>query len=407
LRIALLSMIEPSADGAHATRVARARLSVGGIAVARHQLALALALGVERVVCITAPADPVLTTLQHAAERVGASFHRISGLHGLLGLVTANDEVIALADGLLAWPDVAVDLLGEGHAVLTQPVESGMAMGFERLDINNASAGAMRVPGHLVERMAGLPGDCDVFATLQRVALQAGVPQRPLPDDVLGAPHWLLVRSDAEAHGIEPGWIAAHTALPRHAGPSAMLAGLGVRWLGPALLHAGTHGTVVAAAALVMSLLALMLGWFGYPVLGLGAAALAWVWFCSAALFGRVERNALRLPRPRVAPVASYAWIMDVTLLLLLTWNPQGNAGMAGLWHRAFSPLMLLGLMRLVPQIVGGGWSPWLRDRAVLALLLTGAAMAGVLGGAVSLIALGLLVCAIVCIDRPAGPPQD
>ena len=45
---------------------------------------------------------PEIAALQHEAERAGARFQLIPGPRGLLGQVTANDEVIALADGLFA-----------------------------------------------------------------------------------------------------------------------------------------------------------------------------------------------------------------------------------------------------------------------------------------------------------------
>jgi hypothetical protein len=60
LRVAILSLIEPAEvarppEGA-ASAPARGLLRLGGHALARHQLGLALALGAERVICLIGPA---------------------------------------------------------------------------------------------------------------------------------------------------------------------------------------------------------------------------------------------------------------------------------------------------------------------------------------------------------------
>lgn len=396
MRVAVLSLIHPAQDAGGSPR---GLLRVGGHTLARHQLALALALGCERVICITpASADPDILALQHAAESAGALFHRVPGLHGLLALVAAGDEVIALGDGLLAWPDEVVRLLGAGPVVLAQPVELGLLAGFERLDINHASAGAMRVPGRLIEALGEMPSDVDIFSCLQRIALQAGVPQRALPDDLAASGHWSLVRSEAEAQAIEPRWIASHAGVDGDVAPSRWLAGWSVRALGPALLHAGSSGAVVAVAASVAAALALVAGWFGFVSLGLIFCALAWVGFESAALFGRFERRSLLLPRPRVAPTVAYGWVMDGTLLFLLAWQ-EATPGEA-LIHRGFGPVMLLGLMRLVPPLLTGRRAAWFEDRALLAVVLAGAGMLGVVRLAVAGLAVALLVAGIVAVGR-------
>ena len=399
MRVALLSMLDPAGD---AGDTPRAFLRVGGYSLARHQLGLALALGCERIVCIAAGHDPEIVALQHAAEDAGAMFHRVPGLHGVLALVSAHDEVIALGDGVLAWPELAITLLDAGGVVLVQPVEIGLIAGFERLDLNSTSASAMRVPGRLLDRMGDMPADIDVFATLQRVALQAGIPQRPLPEEALDGGRWTLVRTEAEAHAIEPTWIRLHTTAGGKASPAMWVAGWGVRRLGPALLHAGSSGTVVAIAASVLAALGLVLGWFGFVAVGLAFCAMAWIWFESAALLGRFERRSLRLARPNVAPVVVYAWAMDGVLLVLLALGQgqgQGAQGGQGLAN-AFAPLMLLGLARLVPPMLASRWAPWLKDRAVLALALMAAGFVGMLSLAIGGVAIGYLITGIVAVGR-------
>ena len=386
-------MIEPAEGG----DTLRSALRVGGHALARHQLALALALGAERVICITEGSGADLLMLQHTAEGAGALFHRVPGLHGLLALVSANDDVIALGDGLLAWPDMAISLLAN-PCVLVQPVEAGLVAGFERLDFNHASASAMRVPGRLFEALGQMPADIDIFSTLQRLALQWGLPRRELTVEAVEHGRWSLLRSEAEAQAIEPRWIALHAGSDRKAALSAWFAGVGVRAFGPALLHAGSSGTVVAIAAAVLAALALVAGWFSHAAVGLLLCAMAAVWFESASLFGQFERRSLLLPKPSLAPSVIYGALVDVSLFLLLAM--QGRIA-EPVVARIFPPLMLLGMVRLVPKVLGDRrLSAWLEDRAVLALVLSVAALGGVLGMGVAVLATGLLVLGLVVAGR-------
>lgn len=376
LRIALLSLVEPTGS----MRVGALR--VGGMSLVRHQLGLALALGCERVICVTASSDPEMPILRDATEDAGASFHAVPGVRGMLGLVSVADEVVAFAEGLLVWPELILPLIEAGPCVLAQPVERGLASGFERLDANHASAGAMRVPGRLIERLAPLPDDADPYSILQRVALQSGVPQRLLGEDVLAAGRWQLVRGEEDAHAVEAAWFRQHTLGDEALGPTARLARRAVRAIGPALLHAGSGGTVVAMAGAVLAALALVTGWFSLVKTGFFFAAGAWLLFLSASLFGRVERRSMRMARPSVEPMLIYTATLDMVLALLIVWGETDRAGV-GLGHRAFAPVMLLGLIRLVGRVMPVARAVWLEDRALLALVLAGGALMGWLDGTI------------------------
>jgi hypothetical protein len=244
LRVALLSVLEPAASG---EGLPRGLLRIGPATLARQQLGVALALDCQRIVCVAREIGPDLLALHHAAEKAGAQFHVVPGPRGLLGLVSAQDEVIVLADGLLAPPGMVRGLLEAGQGVLVQPVETGLAAGFERIDLNHATAGAMRIPGRLVERLADLPPDCDAASALTRVALQGGVPQRPV--SLAEGSAWHLVRSEDEAHLAEQQWIAEAGRDGAAPTPGMLLVRLLVRGFGPALLHAGTSSTMIVAFA--------------------------------------------------------------------------------------------------------------------------------------------------------------
>ncbi len=392
LRVALLSMIEPAAAGT----APRAFLRVGGITIARQQLGLVLSLGAERIVCLAAGMVPEVIELQHAAERAGASFHLITNARALAGLVTAADELIALEDGLLVPGEQAAVVLERGHAVLAQPIEQGLEAGFERLDLNHASAGAIRIPGRLVERLADLPPDCDALSALQRIALQAGIAQTPIPAAGQRGPIWALVRSDAEAHAIEPLWIRLRTQDDAATGPSRWLALLGVRRLGPALLHAGSGATPLAAGAATLALLGLGAGWFGLIPLGLSLCGLGWVLRLATTSIARIEADEGGVLLAGLRRAGAYGWLIDGILIALAGWSVPVAGGQLG-YERYFPAFMLIALLRLLSRSLGREWSGWMEDRGVLALLLalatsTAFAPEAIRGAAVLLALAGILL---------------
>lgn len=393
MRVALLTMIEPAGEGVGQPR---AFLRVGGVSLARQQLGIALALKCEKIACIAREFGPELVELQHVAERAGAQFHVISGPRPLSGLVTAADEVMVLADGLFASTGEAVSLLERGLGVLVQPIEQGLAAGFERIDLNTASAGAMRLPGRLVERLAELPPDCDAASALQRIALQSGITQRSLPSGDGQAPFWTVVRDEAAAHALEPQWIRQRT----H-GAGMITAGQGialltVRAFGPAMLHAGSGSGVAMIAALVLTLLGGFAGWFGLLPLGLIVCAFGWVAWRVSGLLGRIESDSADGGKPQSWYSSALEWMFDAVLVLLVA-LALPEIPQIGRSAQAFPPLVFVGLLRLVPRALGGRWSTWLEDRALACIVLAFACAFGVAaklvpGLAVLLLAAGILL---------------
>lgn len=387
-----MTFLEPAAPG---STLPRAFLRIGGISVARQQLALALALDCERIVCIANALDPDLVELQHAAERAGRQFNIIAGPRQLVGLVTTVDEVIALGDGLFVSVPEAAAALEQGQAVLVQPIEQGLAAGFERIDLNHAGAAALRIPGRLVERIAELPADCDAISALQRIALQSGVRQRPIPVQTGSGIFWTLVRSEDEAHTLEPQWIRQRTRDDISLSPGRGLALLAVRTIGPAMLHAGSGATVVVAAAALLVLLGIGAGWFGLVGLGLSCCAIGWILREIAVLLARIEGDALR-PRRGLDSRDAYGWLIDGVVVTLAGWSvvvPPGEAAP----ERYFPALVLVGLLRLLPRVLAGRWTAWLADRALLATALaiavaTGVGIAAIHLSVVLLLAAGILL---------------
>lgn len=385
-------MMEPAGVG---VPVPRAFLRVGGVTLARHQLGLALAMDSQRIICLAREMTPELIALQHDAERAGARFHVVSGARALSGLVTANDDLVILGDGLLIEPQEAAALLERGHGVLVQPVEAGVAAGFERIDLNHASAGALRLPGRLVERLSELPADCDVHSSLTRIALQAGVPMLEVPAAARDGARWRLIRSEADAHAAEHDWIGLHIGQRRSATPTGLLARIGLTAFGPSLLHAGSGSKVGALAALAATLLGLGAGWFGFVVTGFLLVGSAAVLREIGATLRHVERISLSLPPESISLEDVLGWLVDLALVLLVVWNVPLMPWETGA-ERAFAPVMLIMLVRLLPRIFDRNWAPWVEDRVTLALLLAASAGIGFLVGAVQSLAVLLAIAGLL-----------
>ncbi|MFM6949467.1 MAG: hypothetical protein ACKOW1_00435 [Novosphingobium sp.] len=373
----------------------RGALRVGGVSVALEQLVLVLSMGCERIFCLASRMTPEVAALQHEAERAGARFQLIPGPHGLLGQVTAVDEVIALADGLFASVGDAVALLEPGSAVLVQPAESAVEAGFERIDPTLASGGAMRIPGRLVERLADLPHDCDAFSALLRIALQAGVAQRPLPPAGQGDGFWTLLDSEEQAHALEPLWIRRRIRHVRPFNPTRGLARWLVRSFGSALLHAGSGSRFVTGAGAVLLLLAFGIGWLGWPGPALVAAGLGWLLGEASVVLKRIEADRVVPPGRGINWHSLFEWSTDALLVLLIGWAAPAFPEQTG-FDRIFAPLMLMALLRIVPRMLQSRWTYWLEDRALLALLIGLALLAGLATPVVYGLACLLAACGIL-----------
>lgn len=408
MRVALLSLVERAGDR---DAGARGDLRVGGRSLVAHQLAQVLALGCRRIVVLADHAAVPLDDLRIAADRAGAQVHTIVAGSELLQFVTPADELIVLADGLFADPQALLDLLGHEAGVLCFPVEEGLAAGFERIDINRSDAGAMHLPGRVVPRLAELPGDWSVAAALMRLAVQSGVPLRPAPVAQLENGGWRLIGSEADAHRAEHDWVRGHLPEATLGMPGEWLGNLAVRTLGPTLLHAGTRPSLIGLGAVLLALLGLGAGWFGASAVGFVLVGLAWLVAGATDLLAAIERAALIRPAARLRTDIAFDWALDALFALLAGWRIAAERYDVGLARGAlpalFAPLVLLGLLRLLPRIAPSRWRlAWLGDRLILGILLAGASLAVPFAATISIAALALLILALVVTagDSPNSP---
>jgi hypothetical protein len=227
-----------------------------------------------------------------------------------------------------------------------------------------------------------------------RIALQAGIPQRMVPPASRELTRWTLVRSEAEAHAIETPWITLHTSSDDAITPGSWLARLAVRLFGPSLLHAGSNANMVVIASVVSVLMGVVAAWFGYITVGLFFAGLGWTIRNAAALLSRVEHDSLQSTPTRWPREAVFGWVFDAVLIMLISWGmPQHPWDMT--LERAFPPLVLVGLLRLLPRAFDARLMAWLEDRLVLTLVLVATSIAGALDESVYLLAAALALSGI------------
>ncbi|WP_408587834.1 hypothetical protein [Novosphingobium sp.] len=402
MRVALLSSLEAVPGEPQGLR---GDLPVGGRSVLRHQLALALAFGCKRIVALAETLTGELVGLQHVAEEGGARFHVVANTRAIVPLVAPEDELLVLADGLLAAPGEALRLLEAGPAIVTLPVETGIAAGFERIDINHAFAGAMRVPGRIVAGLGDLPSDWNPVSALLRLAVQAHLTMRDLPGPVFAEGRWALLRTEAEAHAMEPKWLSVHAAGAFVTTPTGWLAALAVRLAGSALLHAGTRPLVLHLAAVVLVLLGLGAGWFGWTAAGLLACGLGAVVSRTGDLLGRIERNALLTRAARLSPERLFGWALDGAIVSLCAWRSavtvavaRVGAGAEGVvWlQRCFAPVALLLALRLLARVLpASGRMAWFGDRLLATVVLAILASSRAFDAGVGAMVVGLLAFAL------------
>lgn len=378
----------------------RAFLRVAGASLAQHQLGLVLALDCQRVICMARGTSPDLIALQHAAEDAGLQFYIATGPRQLAGLITANDEVVAISEGLFVDNANAIALVeGKGPVVLVQPVEGALGAGFERIDLNRASAGLMRVPGQLVERLHELPADCDVISALTRIALQSGVEMREVPAAARGGSEWRMVRSEAEAVALEDEWLRVRFAQGVPTSPGNSLARFGVVNFGSSLLHAGNASNALSIAVLVCLAIAGGLGWFDLVWGGFLFGALGWLLAQASRLLRAAERHALGQPAPAVPRADVLIWLVDTAFALLIMADSVRYAG-EPLLSWIYTPTILMLLLGLIPRVAGGAVASWIADRALLGLILAIASGLGQVLPAVQLLSVCLVIAGLAVPSR-------
>lgn len=361
--------------------------TIAGKPIARHQLDFALTLGCRKILGLGHGAAPEAIALRHAAEASGAQFQVIRGVRDLPAAVRADDQLLVLAHGLLPESARAFALLKEGHGLLVLPAEAGWSAGFERLDLAAAWGGAMVIPGRIADRLDQLPEDAEPIAGLLRIARQAGVPERALPENELAEGRWQIVRTGESAHALEPRWLRRRLPSVSPFRPTAWLARLLLRRFGAPLIGRGRAFAFVAAVSLVLIVGAVVAAWFGFDWVGfalLALAALANEAVDGLLLLGRSIFAGESKPS-RLTFILRAIW--DLALITIGTLAIDATRA-----ERLFPPLVLAGLLRTMPPWPERGWRALPADRGAIAVLFAVASGFGFAEAAFMVLALVLIL---------------
>lgn len=389
MRIALIATDDASYDPD------REPARLGGRAVSLHQLDFALGQGCTKVLCLGHGAAPEAIALRHAAERAGAQFQVLRGPRDIPAAVRGEDELLVFARGLLPDSLKAYEMLRKGPAILSLPVQPGAGAGFELLDLTTAWGGAMAIPGRLADRLDMLPEDAEPIAGLLRIARQAGVPERGLPESELAEGRWGLLRNAGQAAAAEPGWLRRRLPLASPWRPSAWLARMLLRRFGAGTTASRRAGPLARGAGVLAIAGAVAAAWFGYPLAGFALLGLS-------VLTIELGDGIAQLTRPSFAGEAPPSRLSRALRLALdAALVAVGTLALPGALHRrAFLALLPVGLLHVRPPAAPDSWRALFSDR--LLVISTLALAVGLDAAEKGFMAVALLLLA-VRIWPPAG----
>ena len=339
---------------------------VAGRSLVLRQLDFARACGVERVIAYGNGVPEDSLALKHEAERARIAHAAIASAHALVALVDWSDELIILQPGLLPESALAIDALGRGEKVLAIAAGEACTSAWERIDAGLLWAGALVLPGSLVDQLEQLAEDADPHAALLRIALQARLPVERLPPELLTQGRWTRLHPDEDEAALGAARVRRLAVSGAAMAPSCRLAERAlVRFAVPlgSRAYAFAAGLALALLLLCASVLA---AWFGQPAPAFATLALAVPVLHAARLLDRVGRADFQRPRlPRWL-----AYLPEAVLLAI------GFLAIEGAWFRQlFPPLVLVAALQAMRhdvrrQAITG-------DRAIGALAVGCAALAG------------------------------
>lgn len=396
MRVALISAVEEGAGGADHPL---AWLPFCGSTIARRQIDLALALGCERIICLTTDTGQRTLPLERSAQSGGAKFQTARGPRQLVGTIQADDELLVFAEGLLIDAAEAVPLLQEGNGILTLPADIGIPAGFERIDADYAWAGVFIIPGGLVDQLDELPSDVDPVSTLLRMALQFHVPRRAVPPEALADGWWQLLTRDTDIQALEAAWLRRRLPEASIFSPTNWLSRQILDRHGAAMLAHRDGAAAAVSGGILLLAAALACAWFAFPIAG-------FVLLAPAAVVLSVGSGVLAMRQP---PRAIRTWTERATpemIPLLRDLTILGVAALAidGTWYeRLFPPGMMIGLLWMDSAGGAAGWRALLNDRALLTLAMAIAACFGIAEPAIMAWAAALLVLQAIFGNRGRG----
>lgn len=395
VRTALLSTIErcepdkPGDEGAP-----RAWCALGGRPVIEWQLDLARDLGCERIICLADQPSPQLEHFRDRVEAFDLEFQAIGGPRQLAGLITADQDLVVIGDGVILDREAQRGVLNEGRGVAVIPAEAGIAAGFERVDAAHAWGGLLVARGRIVEGLAEMPSDSDTVSLLLRLALQARTPLVKLP------PEWLVDGTLTLATNVGQVELREAALLDRSSyeiswfGSFDALAHWLARRLAPGAL---VHGPI-AATGLSLALIAAAIALAAYSRITGAFVALALAALLASLAIGLSGLKARLLGAVRSRNMMFlFKLLLDASGILIMV-GPWGGGLPSAQMSLGF---LIVGLWRLAERAGPRTIAPLWQDRTLFAAILVGASWLHALAPTLQGLSLMVLAYCLFFAYRP------
>ncbi len=325
-------------------------------------------------------------------------FETVSKNLELAALITASDELLVFADGILPDRSVLVDSFANGRAILSFPAEQAVPLGFERIDASRAWSGAMLIQGATVSRLMDLPPDCNVVSSLLRIALQGGAVLAEAKPDVLEEGTWLSRVDRGTTDAKQWLWITRQVKPASFRAPvMAMIERIGLRLAHD--MESEKWSNVPVTSSLVALLVAVLAIAWGSVVAGLAALFAASAFLTVSDVFHRV-RSLGAIDRSSARFVDAVAVGRDIILAIVLAAGVQT----APSWLEWFLALMAVGSLYLGSKAAQPNWRETFGDRPLVLVVFLAAWVLGYLLESVAVVSLlGVAAALLASISKRAG----
>jgi hypothetical protein len=202
----------------------RATLPLAGRTVVERQARLAAASGADPIILLVERLPPGLLAAIDRVRAEGISVAVARSAVEAAEAVDPQDQLLLIADGLVADESHVSRLTGAGGAALLTLPDHGEDDRYERIDSESLWAGLALLDGQTLRRTAAMLGEWDLQSTLLRQAVQSGARQLALrgeaADDALTIAESADDLAEAEAVIVagasapRGGWISRYVLAP-------------------------------------------------------------------------------------------------------------------------------------------------------------------------------------------------
>ncbi|PZQ21413.1 MAG: hypothetical protein DI569_12090 [Sphingopyxis macrogoltabida] len=167
--IALVGASESVPDGG-----LRALVTVAGETLIERQAARLADVGVTQIAVAVGPVPAELLATCDRIRRRGMTVTPVREAADLMALVSDDDRILLVADGLRAGGTHYGAIARPGSPAILVTGDTVLTQGFERIDATRRWGGLACLSPAMVAELAAMPGEWDMMLTLLRLAVQSG-----------------------------------------------------------------------------------------------------------------------------------------------------------------------------------------------------------------------------------------